>query len=159
MDRVFGNFVTGRGAWGLLIVRLVFGLALMIHGWPKIQHPFDWPGPQVPSFLLALAALAEFGGGLAMILGLLTPLAAFGIICNFIVATYVARGPGNPFVAPKPGDKSYEAAAEFLAIGFLMLLTGPGTLSLDAMLFGKGRREESPSDVSRFGVYQTGDKP
>ena len=79
MSRLFGPFITGPGAVGLLVLRLVAGSALMLHGWPKIQNPFGWMPPQspVPGILQALAALSEFGGGLALILGLLTPIAAF----------------------------------------------------------------------------------
>src|SRR5262245_3700726 len=77
VDKIFGSFVGGRAAWGLLVVRVVFGLGIAQHGWSKIQHPFNWMGPDapVPAFLQFLAALSEFGGGIALIFGLLTPLA------------------------------------------------------------------------------------
>jgi len=47
-----------------------------------------WMGPEapIPAFLQALAALAEFGGGMALIVGLLTRLASLGIATNMIVA-------------------------------------------------------------------------
>jgi len=38
---LFGNFVRGRGTVGLLMVRFVFGLGLMLHGFSKIQTPFS----------------------------------------------------------------------------------------------------------------------
>ena len=60
----------------LLLLRIVAGVAFMLHGWGKIQHPFSWMGPDMPGFLQALAALSEFGGGAAWALGLLTPLAS-----------------------------------------------------------------------------------
>jgi putative oxidoreductase len=49
------------------------GTAFLFHGWSKIQNPFGWMGPQscMPGILLALAALSEFGGGLALIVGFL----------------------------------------------------------------------------------------
>src|ERR1044071_3379761 len=77
IDRLFSRSVTGKGAIGLLLIRLVVGSAFMLHGWGKIQHPFSWMGPEspVPGFFQLLAAISEFGGGLAWILGLLTPLA------------------------------------------------------------------------------------
>ena len=96
MHWIFGNYVRGRGAAGLLIVRLVFGLGIMLHGWQKIQSPggpFGWmnamPDAHVPAFFQGLATLAEFGGGLGIILGLLTPLAALGLICNMLVALFM----------------------------------------------------------------------
>jgi len=59
----------------LLFLRLIAGTAFMFHGWGKIQHPLNWMGPEapVPGVLQFLAAFSEFGGGLAWILGLLTP--------------------------------------------------------------------------------------
>src|SRR5438876_1563329 len=98
MHRLFPTFVTGRGAIGLLLVRLVTGAAFMFHGWYKIQSPggpFGWMGAEapVPGFLQGLAVLAEFGGGLALIVGLLTPLAAFGIACTMVVALAMVHIP------------------------------------------------------------------
>jgi putative oxidoreductase len=141
IDRVFGSFVGGRAAWGLLVVRVVFGLGIAQHGWGKIQHPFTWMGQDaaVPGFLQALAALSEFGGGVALILGLLTPLALLGLAITMIVAiTTVHLKAGHPFVA-RGGGPSYELAALYLAVSLLALIAGPGKLSLDAKLFGRSR--------------------
>lgn len=139
MQKLFGNFVGGRGAIGLLLVRLIFGYGMMMHGWGKIQAPFTWmgEGAPVPGFLQLLAAVSEFGGGLALILGLLTPLAAFGIFCTmmFAIFGYHLRE-GHPFFSAT-GGPSYEMGALYLGGALLMLFTGPGSLSLDAWLFGK----------------------
>ena len=138
MNWIFGSFVRGRGAAGLLIVRLVFGLGIMLHGWQKIQSdggPFAWMGPKspVPGFFQGLATLAEFGGGLGIILGLLTPLVALGLICNMLVALFMVHLPnGHPFVGGH-GGPSFEPAAGYLAVALLLLLSGPGSLSLDAL--------------------------
>ena len=71
----------------LLLLRFVAGLAFMFHGWGKIQNPFGWLGPDapVPGIFQALAALSEFGGGLAWIIGLLNPLASLGIAITMAV--------------------------------------------------------------------------
>lgn len=111
----------------------------MFHGWGKIQKPFSWmpPDAPIPGFLQFLAALSEFGGGLALIIGLLTPIAAFGIACTMAFATFgVHMSAGHPFVATS-GGPSYELAAIYLAAALLIILTGPGRYSLDALLFGK----------------------
>lgn len=140
MRLFFVDYVGGRGALGLLIVRLIFGAGIMLHGWGKIQRPFSWMGPDapVPGILQFLAALSEFGGGLALILGLLTPLAMFGLACTMLYAIFIVHVPrGDAFVAQGPGQGSYEVAAAYLAITLLMMLTGPGVYSLDAKLFGR----------------------
>jgi putative oxidoreductase len=149
MARVYATFVGGKGAVGLLVLRLVMGAAFALHGWPKVQNPFAWMGPQasVPGFLQGLAALAEFGGGLALVVGLLTPLASFGIACTMIVAVGLVHVPnGHPFVG-KPGGPSFELAAVYLAAAVAFLLVGPGEFSLDALLFGRLLRREDPADA------------
>ncbi len=132
------------GSMGLLVLRLVMGAAFVLHGWPKIQTPFGWMGPEAPfpAILIALAALAEFGGGLALISGLLTRLASLGIISTMVVAIGMVHVPqGDPFVGP--GGPSWELAAVYLACAILFLLLGPGRFSLDAVLFGKRDRAQS----------------
>ena len=142
MHRVFPPFISGIGAFGLLVLRIVTGLAFTMHGWGKIQSPggpFHWmdqmpdapPGP-----VQALAVLAEFGGGIALIVGFLTPLAAFLIAGTMTVALAKVHLPhGDPFVSV--GGPSFEPAAGYLAQMIMFLLVGPGMLSVDALLFRK----------------------
>jgi len=123
----------------LLLIRVVAGLAFMLHGWGKIQNPFGWMGPDgfAPGIFQALAALSEFGGGLAWILGLLTPLASLGIACTMAVAfSFHAVVRGDPFVS-MTGGPSFELAAVYFCIALLLIAMGPGRLSLDRPLFGQ----------------------
>lgn len=124
---------------GLLILRVVAGLAFIYHGWGKIQNPMAWMGPDapVPGFLQLLAAVSEFGGGIAWILGLLTRLASIGMMFTMIVAVLMhAVMLKDPFVnmtmAPAP---SYELAAVYLAISILLITIGAGKFSLDKVFF------------------------
>ncbi|HEY9787804.1 MAG TPA: DoxX family protein [Candidatus Obscuribacterales bacterium] len=141
MQRLFSGFIGNKGATGLLVLRVVAGLALMFHGWPKIQNPFNWMGSDswAPGFLQGLAALCEFGGGFLLILGLLTPLACFGIACVMATAILSVHLPkGDPFVAlPGTGRGSYELALNYFAVAVALMLAGPGIFSLDAWLFRK----------------------
>lgn len=138
---MYGEFVGGRGAVGLLLLRVFAGVALMMHGWPKIQAPFSWT-KGIPGPLQAAAALSEFGGGLALALGFLTPLAAFGIACTMGVAAMMAHG-SDPFMASNrkglPHVASKEPALTYLAMALLLMLIGPGRISLDWLLFGSRR--------------------
>jgi putative oxidoreductase len=123
-------------SFALLAMRLVVGLAFALHGWGKITHPFGWMGPEstMPGIFQALAALSEFGGGIAWMVGLLVPLASLGIGSTMAVAlyTHIVKN-GDPFVG---GSPNYELAAVFFTISLVMLLGGPGKISLDRMLFG-----------------------
>jgi len=115
------------------------GAAFMHHGWTKIQNPMGWMPEQatMPAVLQALAAISEFGGGAALILGVLTRLASLGITSVMVVAlASVHLRMGHPFVAAK-GGPSYELAAVYLACAILFMLLGPGRFSLDALLFGR----------------------
>lgn len=125
------------GSLALLLLRVVAGLAFMFHGWSKIRNPFGWMGEDAfaPGILQALAALSEFGGGLAWILGIVTLLASFGIGCTMLVAFYThAVMRGDPFVGR---DGSYELALVFLSIALVLMAIGPGRFSLDRLLFGR----------------------
>ncbi|MEM7517461.1 MAG: DoxX family protein [Planctomycetota bacterium] len=132
---------------GLAILRIVAGAAMMYHGFDKIQTPFDWadPGLEISGGLQALAALSEFGGGLAWVLGFLTPLASLGMIATMAKAVHLhAIVWGDPFVSK--GDGSYELAAIYLAIAFALLFIGPGRFSVDQALFGSGSRHVDDDD-------------
>lgn len=120
----------------MLIVRIVTGIAFMLHGWGKIQNPFGWmPGDSVPGIFQALAALAEFGGGIALILGLVTNLASLGLLITMIVAAlFHAVVRGDPFVGK--GGPSYEPAVTYILITIIILVIGPGKFSLDRKIFG-----------------------
>jgi putative oxidoreductase len=137
MDFLKPPRTSSRASLGLLVLRVVAGLAFMHHGYGKIQHPFSWMGADsgTPGFMQALAAVSEFCGGLAWILGLLTPLAAFGIACTMTVAVHFhALVRHDPFVS-QTGGTSFEPAAGYLAVALLLLLAGPGRYSLDRLVF------------------------
>lgn len=117
----------------LLLVRILMGVALIMHGWGKIQTPFSWMGADapVPGILQFLAALSEFGGGIALLLGLLTSLAMFGLFCTMAVAIHMhAVIKGDPFVG------GYELAALYLVLAVMFMITGPGKFALDNKIFG-----------------------
>ena len=138
--------LTGRAAVGLLLLRVYAGAALMQHGAHKITNPMHWmgDGPGKPAGILqALAAVSEYLGGLALILGLLTPLAALGVACTMAYATWVHASRGDPFVGR---GGSYEPALGYLVTAALLVLAGPGSLSLDAALAKRLRRSVTPAD-------------
>jgi len=125
-------------AWGLLIMRIGFGLAFMWHGTPKL---FDGPDTWAslgekgmgslgihwwPAFWGLMAGLAEFGGGLLLILGVAfrcgLALMAFTMIAA--IAFHLNSGQGSPL-----------HAIEALAIFTGLIFTGPGPLTLIRLFF------------------------
>ncbi|HEY6877941.1 MAG TPA: DoxX family protein [Polyangiales bacterium] len=128
-----------RGSVAVLLLRLMIGIAFIIHGWTKIQNPLHWldmmPG-HPPGVLQALAAVAEFGGGIGLVLGLLTPACCAGIACTMLYALYVHISHGDPF-ASKGSGGSYELALVFLTMAVAVALLGPGRYSLDQRLLGR----------------------
>ena len=132
------GFVAGMPAVGLLFLRLICGIGLAFHGWPKIQNPTSWMGPDVPAFMQLFAAAAEFLGGIAIAVGFLTPLACLAAISTMFVAVWVhLTNEATPTYFVKfdqrgPGD-SYELALIYFVMSLAILLAGPGKLAIDAL--------------------------
>lgn len=127
-----------KASVAMLLLRLVAGSAMVLHSQSKIRNPFGWMGADSawPGFMQALAAVSEFGGGVAWMVGALTPLASLGLFCTMAVAVHshlVLRG--DPFVKSSPTQKgSYELALLYLVIAVVLVLVGPGRYSVDARL-------------------------
>jgi len=136
---------------GLLFVRIVVGLAFVFHGYPKIFDPTSWMGERplsmpttgaallvVPPWLQAAVAAVEFFGGIALIVGLLTRLAALALCVDMLVALLFAEIPHRtPFVGP---GHTMEASLTYMVVSFLLLLAGPGAVSLDVAFSAPSRR-------------------
>jgi putative oxidoreductase len=129
-------------AFGLLILRVVVGLILAGHGAQKL---FGWWGGQgmegwtqmVAKLRIRpaqpwawVAALAEFGGGILLALGFLSPLGNLAIAGSMLVAIATVHLPRG-FWITKGG---YEFNLALLAAVAALALTGPGAYSLDAAL-------------------------
>lgn len=130
------NYSTGADT-ALLFLRIVAGSALLLHGYGKIQNPMSWAGPEstIPGIFLLLAAISEFGGGIALVLGVLTRLASFGIACTMAVAVYFHKFVyGDPFV-PTSASGAYELPLLFFAVACLFIAMGPGRFSGDRVVF------------------------
>lgn len=126
-------------SFGLSVIRVFLGLAFMIHGFGKIQNPMGWMGPDAPypQFLLALAATAEFFGGLGMALGLFTSLASLGIMATMSVAIAHHMSRGDGFAG------GYELAMAYWVLAFFFLVVGPGRFSLDQLCSRKCQEKRS----------------
>ena len=129
---------------GLLILRLVVGLTLAVHGTQKLFGWFAGPGLArlmkgfekqgfKPTWLwVSLVILGEVGGGVSVALGFLTPLGAAGIFGAMFMATFKSHWK-NGFIVSKGG---YEYTLVLMAVSIAIGLGGPGNYSLDALFFG-----------------------
>lgn len=120
---------------GLLIVRIAIGMFLIYHGWEifnqaKMNEYLNWDAFRYSSagtFLVYAGKAAELAAGVLLILGLLTRIAALLVIGAF---AYIAFNLGNGIIW-------YNDQHPFLFVlfGILFLFTGPGTISMDHLLF------------------------
>src|SRR6202000_3208085 len=82
---------------GLLIIRVVFGIMLCVHGWQKLANFTDMapkfydPLHVTPTVSLALTVFAEFFCSALVVLGLFTRLAAIPVVFLMCVVTYVVN--------------------------------------------------------------------
>lgn len=127
----------------LLLARVVIGLILIAHGWQKFSEwglagtgaSFEQMGVPAPELSAVVAAAVELGGGVLLILGLLTPIA--GVLAAVVLAGawVLVHWTGTVFV----DEGGWELVAA-LTVGALMVgIIGPGRISIDA-LFTRRRR-------------------
>ena len=127
-----------------LILRLVLGVVFFAHGAQKLLGWFGGPGfsgtmgmftgyLHIPAPLAFLAIAAEFFGGLGLILGFLTRIAAFGIAVNMLVAIATVHHSYGFFMNWTGTQKGegFEYHLLVLAITAYLIIRGAGALSVD----------------------------
>src|SRR5438309_12072815 len=104
MFRLYSFPWTTWQSLALLVLRLVVGIAFILHGLPKIQNPMHWMGDKVSPILQLAAAVVEFAGGIALLVGFLTPVVAALIAIDMIFAPALVHLPKrDKFVTPARG--------------------------------------------------------
>lgn len=128
-----------------LILRIALGIVFFAHGSQKLFGwfgGFGWAGTLgyfqqamgIPPFLAGISFLAEFVGGVLILLGLLTRPAALAIAVTMLVAGLKVGLP-NGFFLDSTGPKD---GVEFVFVLFLLavyfVIKGSGRISLDFLL-------------------------
>ena len=123
---------------GSLILRLAVGGTIMAHGWnhafrggrlPGTARWFESIGIRPGRVHALFATLTELGAGALLILGLLTPLAAAGVVGTMLVAL-VANHLKNGFFIFRPGE-GYEYVLMIALVASALGALGAGGWSLD----------------------------
>lgn len=127
----------------LLFLRLGLGAVYVAHGGQKLfQHGlagvaggFEQMGLPMPQLLGPLAAILEFFGGAALILGLLSRPAALGVGASALGAALLVHA-SNGFFLPA----GYEFTMVLFAMSLVIMLCGGGRYSIDHLLLERSRK-------------------
>lgn len=144
-NSILNKILLSEAGIAALILRVPVGLILAAHGAQKLFGWFDGNGLAgtagwmssigiEPGYLMAiLAGSAEFFGGLALVLGLLTRPAALAAAFTMLVAIFSVHISNGLFAS----NDGYEYALTLLAVTVSLAIQGGGHLSLDNMLAKK----------------------
>jgi len=121
-----------------VLLRIAVGTIFILHGKQKlfgfgfagVTDAFTHMGVPLPGIMGPFVALFEFFGGIALVLGLLTRLFAFGFTIDMLVAILL--------VQLKNGFSHYELEFLLCVSSVALLLMGGGEFSVDGLL---GRRK------------------
>jgi len=126
-------------SYGLLLLRVVLGLTMSAHGAQKLFGRFGGFGIRgtggffgnfgfrAPVLTAFAAGLAEFGGGLSLATGLLTPLGALAITIVMLNAISLVHWPNGFFNS----NGGYEFNLLIVSAAVAIAATGPGRFAID----------------------------
>jgi putative oxidoreductase len=142
----------------LTVVRIILGVVFFAHG---AQKMLGWFGGQgfsatmasfthmgIPALFAFLAIAAEFFGGLGLLVGLLGRVAAFGVLCDMLVAIVMIHSHVGFFMNWSGTQKGegFEYHLLAIAVCVTILVKGSGAFSIDRALTGS-----RPSNVLEVG--------
>jgi putative oxidoreductase len=135
-----------------LVLRLTLAAVFFPHGVQKVLGWFGGYGLSgtwgfftqkmgIPPILAALAIAAEFLGPIALFLGFLTRVAAFGIFCVMAAAVWLVHVKVgffmNWFGTMPAGKEGFEFHLLAFALCFSVMVRGAGAVSVDRAIAGK----------------------
>ena len=125
--------------YGLAILRIVLGIAMLVHGWSKLSGGVDnvagffggQLGIPAPQLMAWVVTIVELVGGILLVVGFLTQIVGILIALDMLGAilfAYLLRG--APIII-ESGAISWEKEAVFAAAALCIALAGPGAWSVD----------------------------
>jgi putative oxidoreductase len=134
----------------LTLMRLILGTVFFAHGAQKVLGWFGGYGfsgtmnfftsaLHIPAPIAFLAIMAEFLGGLGLILGCLARIAAFGIAVNMVVAVLMIHIHYGMFMNWNGIQKGegWEYHLLAIALAIAIMVRGAGAFSVDGALAAK----------------------
>jgi putative oxidoreductase len=147
---MFRKLVSTSNDYTLTIVRLVLGVTFLMHGAQKMLGWFGGYGFHatmgfftqqmgIPAPLAFLAICAEFFGGLGLLVGLLSRIAALGIIVNMLVAIATVHHVNGFFMnwSGQQKGEGFEYHLLAIALAIVVLVKGAGAISVDRAIAGE----------------------
>jgi putative oxidoreductase len=133
-----GLDVRTTARYGLAILRIVLGIAFVVHGWSKLSGGVggvagffgDQLAIPLPGLVAWVVTIVEMVGGLLLIAGALTQIVGILLVLDMLGAilfAYLLRG--QPFI--EGGGITWEKEAVFAAAALCLVLAGPGAWSVD----------------------------
>src|SRR5918996_6289140 len=116
----------------LLILRVVLGIIMLYHGWPKLTDlggtidGFTGMGVPLPALSAVFATVAEVGGGLLLLIGAFTDIAGLLIAIDMLGAITFVHAK-NGFAVNEGG---FEWPLALLAMALAIALAGPGRFAV-----------------------------
>ena len=141
--KLYGSAVNAAGLLQspfLLAVRLYWGWQLIQSGWgklhnlPKVTEFFASLGLPMPGLMAVLISCVEFFGGIFLAVGLLSRLTALVLTANMIMAYVMADREALLSFLSDPDKFAAAAPFVFLVASLIVLIFGPGKISLDTLL-------------------------
>src|SRR5262249_30054223 len=138
----------------LFVIRVYWGWLFLESGWGKITHPdkviayfsdLNIPAPTLNSYL---TATLETVGGILLILGLASRLIAVPLLINMIMAYVIADREALTSFFSESGKFYAADPFPFLLVSLLVLVFGPGKLSLDNLIAARRRRAQQSAAVT-----------
>ena len=132
----------GAPAIGLLVLRVLVGVAFSLHGFQKLFGWFGGGGLDGTAgwfrslgfgdgkAAAIMAGSGEVVGGLGLALGFLTPFGAAAMIGTMTTAGFVNNADGGYWSV----SKGWELNGYLVVVAAAVAITGPGTLSVDHAL-------------------------
>ncbi len=132
---------TPLSATALAVLRIALGFLFVAHGWQKFteytiagtQASFAQMGVPAAEIAAPLVATLELAGGIALILGVFTRIAAAALAVNMVGALFLVHASAGVFV----GNGGYELVLILGAASLALALAGAGRFSVDHALFGR----------------------